>query len=313
MRSSLECEQMVKVAIIEPRRVTPLTLLQRSVIGVALLLAMLLLTGCSNLRLAYGQGPTLAYWWLDRYADFDETQKPRARAAVDQWFAWHRRQQLAEDAALLDQIAQEALKDTSGAQVCQWVTVYERKRDLYLTQFAPAVADIAASLGPENLKQIEARFAKVNEKWRDEHVQGDLSEREAEAVKRVLDRAELVYGRLDRAQRQFITQAVRQSPLDPERTFAERLADQREALAVLQQLGQRNLSGPQRQELARSGLLHLAQASDEAQRQLRDRLYRSQCQFTAELHNRTTPEQRRHANERLHGWAQDLRSFLGTP
>jgi len=304
---------MVKVAIIEPRRVTPLTLLQRSVIGIALLLAALLLTGCSNLRLAYGQGPTLAYWWLDRYADFNDAQKPRAKAAVDQWFAWHRRQQLTEDAALLDQIAQEALKDTSGAQVCQWVTVYERKRDLYLTQFAPAVADVAASLGPENLRQIEMRFAKVNEKWRDEHVQGDLKEREAEAVKRLLDRAELVYGRLDRAQRQFVTQAVHQSPQDPERAFAERLADQREALAALQRLGQRSLSPEQRQGAARASLLQLVQASNEAQRQYRDQLHRYQCQFTAELHNRTTPEQRRHANERLQGWAQDLRGFLGTP
>lgn len=301
---------MMKVAIIEPGRVGTLTSLSRCAIACAMLLVALLLAGCSNLKLAYGQGPTLAYWWLDRYADFVDEQKPRARAAVDQWFAWHRREQLAEDAALLDQLAREAEREVTGAQVCQWVKVYERKRDLYLTQFAPAVADVAAMLGPQNLRQVESRFAKVNETWRDEHVQGDLKEREVAMVKRVLDRAELLYGRLDRSQRNFVAQAMRQAPWDPERAYAERLADQREALAVLQRLGQRNLSPEQRQELARSSLLHLAQASDELQRQLRDQLYRYQCQFAAELHNRMTPEQRRHAVERLHDWAQELRSFL---
>lgn len=300
----------MKVAIIEPAQVRSLTRLSRGAIACAMLLVVLLLGGCSNLKLAYGQAPTLAYWWLDRYADFVDDQKPRARAAVDQWFAWHRREQLADDAALLDQLAREAEREITGAQVCQWVKVYERKRDLYLTQFAPAVADVAARLGPQNLRQIESRFAKVNETWRDEHVQGDLKEREVAMVKRVLDRAELLYGRLDRAQRSFIAQAMRQAPWDPERAYAERLADQREALAALQRLGQRSLSAEQRQELARSTLLHLVQASDEAQRQLREQLYRYQCQFTAELHNRMTAEQRRHAVERLHDWAQDLRSFL---
>lgn len=301
----------MKVAIIEPVRVWTLTRLSRGATACAMLLAaLLLLGGCSNLRLVYGQAPMLTYWWLDRYADFVDDQKPRARAAVDQWFAWHRREQLGEDAALLDQLARDVERDMTGAQVCQWVKVYERKRDLYLTQFAPAVADVAAVLGPQNLRQIESRFARVNETWRDDHVQGDLKEREAATVQRVLDRVELLYGRLDRAQRNFVTQAMRQAPWDPERAYAERLADQREALAVLQRLGQRGLTPEQRQELARSSLLHLAQPSDELQRQLRDQVYRYQCQFAAELHNRMTPEQRRHAVERLHDWARELRSFL---
>lgn len=300
----------MKVAIIEPVRVGTLTWLSRGAIACAMLLAALLLSGCSNLRLIYGQAPTLAYWWLDRYADFVDDQKPRARAAVDQWFAWHRREQLADDAALLDQLAREAEHAFTGAQVCQWVKVYERKRDLYLTQFAPAVADVAATLGPQNLRQIESRFAKVNETWRDEHVQGDLKEREVATAQRVLDRVELLYGRLDRAQRSFVAQAMRQAPWDPERAYAERLADQREALEVLRRLGQRSLSAEQRQELARASLLHLAQPSDDFQRQLRDQVYRYQCQFAAELHNRMTAEQRRRAVERLHDWAQELRSHL---
>ena len=40
------------------------------------------------------------YWWLERYIDFDETQEPRAREAVAEWFRWHRSTQLPEYAGL---------------------------------------------------------------------------------------------------------------------------------------------------------------------------------------------------------------------
>jgi hypothetical protein len=39
--------------------------------GLGLALA---LGGCSALRLSYNNAPTLLYWWLDGYADFDKSQ-----------------------------------------------------------------------------------------------------------------------------------------------------------------------------------------------------------------------------------------------
>ena len=65
------------------------------------LLALLLLGGCSAVRVGYNQAPTLAWWWLDGYMDFDATQAPKVKDTLAQWFAWHRSTQLPDYADLL--------------------------------------------------------------------------------------------------------------------------------------------------------------------------------------------------------------------
>ncbi|MFM8901356.1 MAG: hypothetical protein ACKOF9_15630 [Burkholderiales bacterium] len=54
------------------------TVFKRWIIG-ALCCLPVLLAACSAARLGYGQGPTLAYWWLDGYVDFNEAQSLRVR------------------------------------------------------------------------------------------------------------------------------------------------------------------------------------------------------------------------------------------
>ena len=67
-----------------------------------MLAVSLLLSGCGlALRLGYNQGPSLALSWLDGYAEFDDAQTLRVRAALDEWFAWHRRTQLPDYADVL--------------------------------------------------------------------------------------------------------------------------------------------------------------------------------------------------------------------
>src|SRR5260221_1387158 len=56
--------------------------------------ALLLVSGCSALRIGYSTAPDLGYWWLDRYVDFSGGQTPHGRAAIAQWFIWHRRTEL---------------------------------------------------------------------------------------------------------------------------------------------------------------------------------------------------------------------------
>ncbi len=313
---------MGKTAIIEPgltrschrpsrspaAGVTPFArvVLQAALIG--LLCAWL--AGCSSVQLAYGNAQTLTWWWLDRHADFTAEQKPQVQAAVDRWFDWHRRTQLQDLSGLLERAAQDALKDSSANQLCAWVPLFESRRSRYVEQLVAPAAELGAQLSPAQLRQVEERFAKTNQDWRRDHLQPDPQERLEEATRRVRERAEQVYGRLDRAQKAFISEGVRQSAWDPERTLQERQADQRDVLAALKALSQPGLDPAQRQTLARDTLLRLSQPSSDSQRQYRERLYAAQCRFTAELHNRTTPAQREHAAERLRGWARDLRSFL---
>lgn len=268
------------------------------------------LTGCSSVQLAYGNAQTLTWWWLDRHADFTAEQKPQVQAAIDRWYDWHRRTQIQDLAQLLERAAQDALRPTSAAELCAWIPQFEQRRTRYVEQLVVPVAEIGSQLSPQQLRLVEARFARTLQDWRRDHLQPDLQERHEAAVTRLLERADTVYGRLDRAQKDFISEGVRHSVWDPERSLAERQADHRDALATLKALAQPGLTASQRQELARSSLLRLGQPSSDGQRRYREQLYEAQCRFTAELHNRMTVKQREHAAERLRGWARDLRSFV---
>ena len=83
---------------------------------------MPLLAGCSGLRLTYGQGPLLAYWWLDRQVDFSTEQAPRVREALTDWFAWHRSTQLPDYAQGLGEVAAAAAgphgRSQSSSSLC---------------------------------------------------------------------------------------------------------------------------------------------------------------------------------------------------
>ena len=55
--------------------------------GWIIVLLLPLFVGCSALRVTYGQGPLLAYLWLDSQLAFSADQSPRVRAALAEWFS----------------------------------------------------------------------------------------------------------------------------------------------------------------------------------------------------------------------------------
>lgn len=59
-----------------------------------LALLLVVMAGCSGLRLAYNNGDTVLYWWLNAYVDLDRDQKGWVRDDIDKLFDWHRKTQL---------------------------------------------------------------------------------------------------------------------------------------------------------------------------------------------------------------------------
>jgi hypothetical protein len=292
-----------------PRGGRALPLLLASLLG-----ALLLLGGCSTLSLGYGQGPNLAYWWLDRYADFTDDQRPRVRAALQDWLGWHRSQALGDDIALLEQAAREVRQDATPAQVCAWWDRTVQRRTLYLTQLLPAAADLAASFDERQLKHIEARQQVKDQEWRDDHLQPKPADRMDGEVKRVRERAEMLYGKLDAAQRRSIVERLQgNTPWDAARWHAGLVREQAALLQALRAVagaGHGTPAAAQARKQLSEALLRPDAGADAATRQWREQLLAYQCDVGAELHNRTTPEQRETAARNLRGWAQDLRGHL---
>jgi len=278
---------------------------------VLLLSVCAVLAACSTLRIGYGQADTIAYWWLDRYLDFNAAQAPQVRQTLAQWQTWHRTRQLPEDIALLEQAAQEAAVDATPAQACRWWKTVQGRQETWLHALAEPMAETLGSLDEGQLRHLQTRLDANNREWRDTYLRGDSDQRHRASVERIIDRADTLYGRIDSAQRRFISERLRSAPWDPQRWQQERLRQQQELVATLRAVAAPGLDKAQRAGLLRAWASATVRPNDEAVRQYREQIVRFQCELAADLHNRTTPEQRTHAVERLQGWAQDLRSAAG--
>jgi len=270
---------------------------------------LMLVSGCSALRIGYSQAPDIVYWWMDGYVDFTSAQTPRVRAALEQWFAWHRRTQLPDYAALLARAQAEVVADTTAARVCEWqVDLVKRARTAYERAAAPAT-EILLTITPAQIAYLEHRYAKNNAEFRDDYLQADPGKRAAATLKRVVERAETLYGRLDDAQLARISATLARSPFDPEVWLAERKRRQQEALQLLRKLAAGGVTREQAQTGLQAYVDHLENSPQDSYRRYSDRLMEFNCAFAANLHNGTSASQRRAAAATLAGWEGDARAL----
>jgi len=273
------------------------------------LLALLLLGGCSAVRIGYNQAPTLVWWWLDGYLDFDAAQAPQVKAALQQWFDWHRRTQLPDYADLLAAAQVQVLQPATPQQVCRWADELRARLGTALAYGVPLAAELLPTLQADNLAQWQRRVAKSNLDFEHDFLQPP-DERLQASVARTLDRAQMLYGRLDARQRELVAAAVAASPFDPVAWYAERRALQVQTLQLLQRATAEQPARSDR-DANQAGLQALAErwlrAPPGAYRDYQRRLADYNCAFIAQLHNSTTAAQRQAARERLASWQEDLR------
>jgi hypothetical protein len=265
--------------------------------------------GCSAVRLGYGQGPTLAYWWLDGYADFSAEQAPRVKAALADWFAWHRASELPEYAQALAALQAQAVDNVTAAQVCGIYEGWQRRAERAFDQAVPALAEQVLTLSPAQIAHLERQQTRKLEEQRGEYLQPDPAERRKAAFERTLERAESIYGTLGEAQRRQLAADLAGSPFDAERWLAERRQRQQDSVRLLRQW-QAERAEP---ATVQAGLRRLALESTRSPRTdyraHAERLNAANCLLVARLHNGTSAVQRQRAVARLKGWEDDLRAL----
>jgi hypothetical protein len=280
---------------------------------VALCSVLGVLPACSTLRLGYSTAPTLAYWWLDRYVNFNDDQQPAVRSALNQWFAWHKSTQLADYATLLARMKIEAASNTTPERACAWQTQWSQRLQTAINQALPAAAALAPTLTPEQFQQMKSRYATVNQEFRDEYLQADLAQRAQANLKRTVERVEMLYGTLNDAQIEALKTLLARSPFDPDVWLAERQQRQQDLLQLLTRLNEQRAKAPQITAALRTYAEQVAQSPREPYRRYAQRLNEFNCAFIASVHNATTPAQRVVAAQKLAGWEGDLRALAINP
>lgn len=284
--------------------------IKTTIIGWLLVLLVPALAGCSALRLGYNNGPQLAWWWLDGYVDFSSEQTPAVKAAIAGWFEWHRATQLPAYAAVLAEAQTQILEPTTPALACRWTQLVRDKLEPALDRALSQGADLVPGLGEPQFRYLEERYAKNLADMRDDFLQADPAARLQASVKRAVDRAEQVYGRLGEAQRRVIAEGVAASPFDAQAWYDERRRRQRDTVQTLRRLVASHADHDQRVAALRVLVERTERSPDPAYRTYQQVLADYNCDFAARLHNATTPAQRQQGRETLKGWEEDLRALI---
>jgi len=279
-----------------------------AIIG-ALLIAMLALAGCSAVRLGYNTAPTLAYWWLDSYFDFDDAQSLRIRADLQAVQDWHRREELPLLIQTLKELQAMAPAPVTATQVCLMVGNLQTRVQVTLERVTPAIAAIAPTLTAAQVEHIAHEFDKRDRKWREEWLEGTLAERADRRVKQIVERAESFYGPLEPLQIGIVRGYIDASTFDGPRQDRELRRSHQDALQVLTTLRTTKPTPAQATAEIRGLLERRLKAPDPAYRQYLDRITNESCAAMAALHNSSTAEQRARLAKTLQDYEGDARAL----
>jgi hypothetical protein len=290
----------------------------RRIIGLAGLgLALVLLQGCSAIKLAYNNLPDIGYWWIDSYIDMNDEQSPKVRDELIRLQQWHRSAELPKVIELLQKLQRLAPADTSAEVVCGLFADVRNRTDAVIAQAEPAAVALAMSITPSQITHLEAKYAKNNAEWRSSWGKGGPAERRERRLKSSVERAEQFYGTLGERQLAALRASIERSDFDPQLSFAERIRRQQDLIQTLRRVGTEAPSprptAAQATTLLRGYQERSTTSPNPAYRAYMDRATLDACRTIAQLHNATSPEQRERARQRLAAYERDARELAPQP
>jgi len=278
-----------------------------------LLLALLLafgVAGCSAVKIGYNNAPELSYWWLDSYLDFNATQSIRMRADLALLQAWHRSSELPVYVSTLEKLQRMAASSVTPEQVCDLFAELKSHFQTIIDQTDPTIVALAPTLKTEQLDHLARKFDKRNQKWREEWLAGSPAERNARRVKQLVERAEMLYGRLEEPQLAVLRTSVPASGFDAAFNDRETLRRQQDALRTLRALQSGTLTELRARAEVRALLGRVMNSPDATYQNYLNKMRRENCQAFATLHNSSTPTQRLKAIGTLRDYETDARALI---
>lgn len=274
-----------------------------------ILLMALLLSACGLVSTGYDQLDRIAYWWLDRYLDFNDVQAREVKADLKAWHAWHRSTQLPAYADILAELQMLAKNDVSPAAACDVIAKTRDRFETLLFQTAPQAATLALSLEPGNMKRLRKKFAEEDKQWREKWLDIAPGKLADERLEEWSDRSEFFYGRLSAAQKQAIIDAITRSALDPKINWMLRQKRQEDILATLEKIRKLKPSLSMAEAEIRALIERSLHPDDPDGAEMRSNLLKEACLNAATMHQLATPAQRKRAQEKLAGLEKDFRKL----
>lgn len=279
----------------------------RTTLGVvSLVLAGLLMAGCSTVKLAYNQAPQLLSWQLNRYLDLSQPQAERVRDELADLHRWHRDTLLPEHAGLLQKLRQQLPAPMSAEQACRAYADLRTQIDQLLARAEPSLVWLASDLSEAQIRGLQKKQADSNADWKKEWLDPPPDKLREHRYQLLLSRAEDFYGTLQEPQKAALRRYITQSSFDPQRTYAERQRRQQDLVQVLRKIAEERGNTDQTRTLLRGYLARLNTSPDAAYQRYAATLVDEGCAGFALVHSTMTPAQRLQAVASIGAYEQDF-------
>ena len=275
-----------------------------------LIALMTVLAACSSLRLAYNNGDTLLYWWLDGYVDLTSDQKGFVQKEIDKLFSWHRKTQLNDYIHILQTSQKQLAGNPTAAELQTTYDDVKNRTQKLLLKAAPELAELAVSLEPDQIDTLEKKFASNVDDFRKKNMKGDKEAQQKFRYKKSMEQFELWFGKFSSEQEAQIRKASDARPLDNEIWLNERKRRQNAILTLVRKVQKEKLSKeatiPLINNLVKESFSRLDNSEN---KQFFEASEQGSLQLILTVIKIATPEQKEHAQKRMQGWISDFRSL----
>ena len=278
------------------------------------LLLLVVLSGCSTIRLGYEKLPFLAGWEIDSILDLNNDQEALVDRQLRSFQAWHRSVQLPQYAALLKTVEGQVDEPITVERVAGWRTEAVSTWPALVDQLAPAVAELALSLSPAQLDHLERKLAEGNRKIERQYFVGsNAAALRAARIKRSRERSESFLGPLTAPQlARLERRADDEGTLQTSHWWATRLPRQRLMVGLLRELATTQPPIEVASERARVVLLALLFPTEPTMRAKVAAADAAGDRYLSDMLQQTSAVQRRFLVERLRSYGSDLSRLIGS-
>lgn len=274
---------------------------------VCLIVIITVAAGCSSVRFAYNNGDTLLYFWLNAYLDLDSDQGGFVRKDIDQLFQWHRQTQLRDYAQLLATGQRQLAGNMTEAELQAGFREIMARSELLALKALPELADLARTVRPEQIAQMEKKFNSNNEDYRKKFLRGGREKRQKLRFKKVMQQFELWFGNFSRDQEALLRKASDMRPLANEIWLDERMRRQKKILSVLRKVQQEQLGKEATMALIDGLIRDIFDRFEAPERKaFFDGYISGTLQMILTGIKIATPQQKEHAHKRMQGWIDDF-------
>jgi hypothetical protein len=276
-----------------------------------ILLVCSLIISCSLVKTSYNNAPALVVWWLDNYFNFTPAQNLVLKPALERLHHWHRQHQLPHYVTLL-QVAQTSLasEGLTANDACKQLNAIKLSMHALQTESIPIIVEMAPLLSDAQMARFQKKLDERSEEWKSDWWQETREEQLAVRLEKTEDFAKKVYGDLDEAQLNLLKQRVAQANINPEIRYKEILRRNQDAYQIVSELKNQSLSRDEKSQLVKAGFDRIHNSPNQAYQAHADAQAQHTCQTIADLHARTSAQQKLHAKNWINDYLVQLAALL---